>query len=151
MMARYHESLFPVLEELGIGFVAFSPLANGLLSGRYNLNSTFEPGTDYRSSMPQFRPESFDANKDLFLLLRNLAEEKQATPAQISLAWMLCKKPWIVPIPGTRKFSRLKENAEAAHVILSADEVRQIDVALSFMNMSDVFGGSPITEKSSTH
>ena len=151
MMARYHESLFPVLEELGIGFVAFSPLANGLLSGRYNLNSTFEPGTDYRSSMPQFRPESFDANKDLFLLLRNLAEEKQATPAQISLAWMLCKKPWIVPIPGTRKFSRLKENAEAAHVILSADEVRQIDAALSFMNMSDVFGGSPITEKSSTH
>ena len=151
MMARYHESLFPVLEELGIGFVAFSPLANGLLSGRYNLNSTFEPGTDYRSSMPQFRPESFDANKDLFLLLHNLAEEKQATPAQISLAWMLCKKSWIVPIPGTRKFSRLKENAEAAHVILSADEVRQIDAALSFMNMSDVFGGSPITEKSSTH
>ena len=140
-----------VLEELGIGFVAFSPLANGLLSGRYNLNSTFEPGTDYRSSMPQFRPESFDANKDLFLLLHNLAEEKQATPAQISLAWMLCKKSWIVPIPGTRKFSRLKENAEAAHVILSADEVRQIDAALSFMNMSDVFGGSPITEKSSTH
>ena len=144
-------SLVKKLEELGIGFVAFSPLANGLLSGRYNLNSTFEPGTDYRSSMPQFRPESFDANKDLFLLLHNLAEEKQATPAQISLAWMLCKKPWIVPIPGTRKFSRLKENAEAAHVILSADEVRQIDAALSFMNMSDVFGGSPITEKSSTH
>lgn len=100
MMARYHESLLPVLEELGIGFVAFSPLANGLLSGRYNLNSTFEPGTDYRSSMPQFRPESFDANKDLFLLLRNLAEEKQATPAQISLAWMLCKKPGSFPFRG---------------------------------------------------
>lgn len=148
MMARHHESLFPVLEELGIGFVAFSPLANGLLSGRYDQNSTFEPGTDYRSSMPQFKPESFAANKDLFLLLRRLAEEKQAAPAQISLAWMLCKKPWIVPIPGTRKFSRLKENAEAAHVILSADEVRQIDAALSFMNMSDVFGGSPIKEKS---
>lgn len=146
--ARHHESLFPVLEELGIGFVAFSPLANVLLSGRYDQNSTFEPGTDYRSSMPQFKPESFAANKDLFLLLRRLAEEKQAAPAQISLAWMLCKKPWIVPIPGTRKFSRLKENAEAAHVILSADEVRQIDAALSFMNMSDVFGGSPIKEKS---
>lgn len=77
--------------------MAFSPLANGLLSGRYDQNSTFEPGTDYRSSMPQFKPESFAANKDLFLLLRRLAEEKQAAPAQISLAWMLCKSPGSFP------------------------------------------------------
>lgn len=148
MMARHNESLFPVLEELGIGFVAFSPLANGLLSVRYNQNSTFESGADYRSAMPQFRPESFEANKELFSLLRKLAEEKQATPAQISLAWMLGKKPWIVPIPGTRKFSRLEENAGATGVALSADELRQIDAALASMNMSEVFGGSPIEEKS---
>lgn len=148
MMARHYESLFPVLEELGIGFVPFSPLANGLLSGRYGRNSAFAPGTDYRSSMPQFKPESYDANKELFHLIHRLAEEKGATPAQISLAWMLCKKPWIVPIPGTRRLSRLRENAGAASIDLSPDEVRGMDSALAAMNMSDVFGGSHIQGKS---
>ena len=144
MMARHYESLFPVLEELGIGFVPFSPLANGLLSGQYTASSRFEAGTDYRASMPQFRPESFDENQELLGLIHHLAEEKNATPAQISLAWMLCKKAWIVPIPGTRKFNRLQENAGASEIDLTADEVKQIDKALDTMHMPAVFGGTAI-------
>lgn len=144
MMTRHYETLFPVLEELGIGFVAFSPLANGLLTDRYDKNSTFEAGTDYRSMMPQFRPESFDANRQLLELIRGLAEEKRATPAQISLAWMLGKKPWIVPIPGTRKLYRLRENASAVNLSLTAAEVQQIDTALDTIPMSAVFGGTDL-------
>lgn len=142
MMARWHEALFPVLEELGIGLVAFSPLANGLLSDRYNAASHFEAGTDYRAGMPQFQPDSYDKNHDLLQLIRRIAAEKNATPAQISLAWMLCKKPWIVPIPGTRKLDRLQENAGATDVMLTNAEVKQIDKALDAMPMSDVFGGT---------
>lgn len=111
MMARWYEELFPMLEELHIGYVAFSPLANGFLSGKYDKNTRFEAGTDYRSVMPQFQPEGIDQNRALLDLLNKLAGEKNATPAQISLAWMLCKKPYIVPIPGTRKAARLQENA----------------------------------------
>lgn len=144
MMARWHEALFPVLEELGIGLVAFSPLANGLLSDRYNAASHFEAGTDYRAGMPQFQPDSYDKNHDLLQLIRRIAAEKNATPAQISLAWMLCKKPWIVPIPGTRKLDRLQENAGATDVMLTNAEVKQIDKALDAMPMSDVFGGTQI-------
>ena len=144
MMARWHEALFPVLEELGIGLVAFSPLANGLLSDRYNAASHFEAGTDYRAGMPQFQPDSYDKNHDLLQLIRRIAAEKNATPAQISLAWMLCKKPWIVPIPGTRKLDRLQENAGATNVMLTDAEVKQIDKALDAMPMSDVFGGTKI-------
>lgn len=144
MMARWHEALFPVLEELGIGLVAFSPLANGLLSDRYNAASHFEAGTDYRAGMPQFQPDSYDKNHDLLQLIRRIAAEKNATPAQISLAWMLCKKPWIVPIPGTRKLDRLQENAGATDVMLTDAEVKQIDKALDAMPMSDVFGGTKI-------
>lgn len=144
MMARWHEALFPVLEELGIGLVAFSPLANGLLSDRYNAASHFEAGTDYRAGMPQFQPDSYDKNHDLLQLIRRIAAEKNATPAQISLAWMLCKKPWIVPIPGTRKLDRLQENAGATDVMLTNAEVKQIDKALDAMPMSDVFGGTKI-------
>ena len=144
MMARWHARLFPVLEELNIGFVAFSPLANGLLSDNYTKDSQFDKGSDYRASMPQFRPESFDANRELLELVRCYAEEKEATPAQISLAWMLCKHPFIVPIPGTRKVSRLKENFGAASVSLSADEIARIDAALDAMQMSEVFGSSKI-------
>lgn len=144
MMARWHEALFPVLEELGIGLVAFSPLANGLLSDRYNAASHFEAGTDYRAGMPQFQPDSHDKNHDLLQLIRRIAAEKNATPAQISLAWMLCKKPWIVPIPGTRKLDRLQENAGATDVMLTDAEVKQIDKALDAMPMSDVFGGTKI-------
>ena len=145
MMARWHESLFPVLEELGIGLVAFSPLANGLLSDRYNAVSHFDSGTDYRAGMPQFQPDSYDKNRELLQLIRHIASEKNATPAQISLAWMLCKKPWIVPIPGTRKLDRLQENAGAANIILSDNEVEQMDKALDMMPMSGVFGGTKIT------
>lgn len=144
MMARWHEALFPVLEELGIGLVAFSPLANGLLSDRYNAASHFDAGTDYRAGMPQFQPDSYDKNRELLQLIRRIAAEKNATPAQISLAWMLCKKPWIVPIPGTRKLDRLQENAGATDVMLTDAEVKQIDKALDAMPMSDVFGGTKI-------
>lgn len=143
MMARWHENIFPVLEELQIGYVAFSPLANGVLSDRYNKDSKFEAGTDYRSFMPQFKPEAYEANRELFELIRGMAEEKAATPAQISLAWMLCKKPYIVPIPGTRKLERLKENAGAADILLTVQEVNAIDKRLNRMAMSQVFGGSP--------
>jgi len=92
--------------------------------------------------MPQFSPEGIDRNRDLLKLLHDTAESKDATPAQISLAWMLCKKPWIVPIPGTRKLERLIENAGASEIILTADEVISLDEALNLVEMSDVFGGS---------
>lgn len=144
MMARWHESLFPVCEELGIGFVAFSPLANGLLTECYNAESKFDAEYDYRAVMPQYQKESFAQNKYLFEMLNQLAETHHATPAQISLAWMMCKRPWIVPIPGTRRLCRMKENIGAADIILSAEEVANIDKALSTMEMSDVFGGSRI-------
>ena len=147
MMARWYENLFPVLEELHIGYVAFSPLANGFLSGKYDKNSQFDAETDYRNVMPQFQPENFDRNRELLTLLQKLAEQNNATPAQISLAWMLCKKPYIVPIPGTRKLSRLLENAGAADVTLSNKEVHAIDEALNGMEMSEVFGGSKIVSK----
>ena len=147
MMARWNESLFPVLEELGVGFVAFSPLANGLLSLYYTANDSFDAADDYRASMPQFRKESFGRNRELFALIDGLAEREHATPAQIALAWMLCKKPWIVPIPGTRKLSRLKENIGAADIQLSAEEIKDMDSALDTMRMSDVFGGSPVKSR----
>ena len=120
MMARWHEKLFPTLEELNIGYVAFSPLANGFLSTKYGKDTNFEAQTDYRSIMPQFAPESAEQNKELLELLKKTAKEKNATPAQISLAWMLCKKPYIVPIPGTRKLERLRENAAAAEISLTS-------------------------------
>ena len=144
MMARWHESLFPVLEELGIGFVAFSPLANGFLTDTVAKGTKFDAATDYRASMPQFR--DYDANAELLSLIRRFAEEKDATPAQVSLAWMLRKHPYIVPIPGTRKESRLRENAEASEVTLSDEEFTEIDNALQHIPMSEVFGGSKITK-----
>lgn len=147
MMARWHEAWFPTLEELGIGFVAFSPLANGLLTRNYSADSQFDIKTDYRAVMPQYRKESFDENKELFALIDGLAEEHHATPAQISLAWMMCKKPWIVPIPGTRCLCRLKENFGAMDVELSEEEIKSIDHALDTMKMSEVFGGSPVVAK----
>ena len=143
MMARHYEPLFPVLEELGIGLVAFSPMANGLLTGAYQ-GQTFTDKTDYRSIMPQFSAEATAQNADLFQLLHDTAERKNATPAQISLAWMIEKKPWIVPIPGTRKLNRLQENAGAADIELSQEEVAALDTALDHMEMSAVFGGSQI-------
>lgn len=146
LMARWHESLFPTMEELGVGLVAFSPLANGLLTNQYSAASTFDAKTDYRASMPQFKAESFAKNEQLLSLLQLLAEAHHATPSQISLAWMINKKPWIVPIPGTRKLSRLKENAGAADIHLTADEVAYIDAAIDRMDISAVFGGSKIKQ-----
>jgi aryl-alcohol dehydrogenase-like predicted oxidoreductase len=94
MMARHYEPLFPVLEELHIGYVAFSPMANGFLTGKYDQNATFDANTDYRSMMPQYSAEGMEKNQKLLEMLQNTAEKKNATSAQISLAWMLCKKPW---------------------------------------------------------
>ena len=144
MMYRDYETLFPVLEELQIGFVAFSPLANGFLSAKYGKDAEFAKGTDYRSVMPQFSPEGIDKNQELIKLLLDMAEKKHATPAQISLAWMLAKKPWIVPIPGTRKYDRLVENAQSADVVLTDLEVKTFDQILEAIPMSEVFGGSKV-------
>ena len=145
MMARHYESLLPILEELGVGFVAFSPMANGFLTGKYGKGQHFDPQTDYRAAMPQFTDEAVEQNAALLKLLHEMAAEKNATPAQISMAWMLCKKPWIVPIPGTRKKERMEENAGAARVRLSAREVQTLDDALEKMEMSCVFGGTPVS------
>ena len=143
MMARWHESLFPVLEELNVGFVAFSPLANGFLTDAFKKGETFEQG-DFRNFMPQYKEENYDANRELLDLVRGLAAEKNATPAQISLAWMINKKPYIVPIPGSRKVARIRENFEAGNIILSAEEVANIDAQLDKVSTSGVFGGSPV-------
>ena len=145
MMARQHEALFPVLEELNVGFVAFSPMANGLLTGAYGKKAKFDAKYDYRSVMPQFTAEAAEQNRALLALLNNMAAEKQATPAQISLAWMLGKKPWIVPIPGTRKEARMAENAGAAQVALTPQEVAALDQALDAMSLSPVFGGTDLS------
>ena len=147
MMARQHETLFPVLEELHIGFVAFSPMANGLLTACYGRDDKFDPKLDYRSAMPQFTPEAAEENRALLELLRDLAERKHATPAQISLSWMLCKKPYIVPIPGSRKVERMRENAGAAEVVLSPAEVEALDKTLDSIPMSAVFGGTRVVAR----
>ena len=144
MMYRNYERLFPVLEELNIGFVAFSPLANGLLTAQYNSHAEFEKPGDYRSAMPQFSEEGLRENEKFMIWIRLLAEEKHATPAQISLAWMSAKKPYIVPIPGTRKVKRLEENMKASEIVLTTEEVRKIDEMLDEMPMTAVFGGSKI-------
>ena len=144
MMYREYETLFPVLEELGIGFVAFSPLANGFLTGKYGENTRFEKEGDYRSVMPQFSADGIRQNEKLTTWMKIVAEEKHATPAQISLAWMMAKKPWIVPIPGTRKVERLMENLQAAEVKLTTDEIKEIDDMLEHIPMSQVFGGSKV-------
>lgn len=143
MMARWHESLFPVLEELNIGYVAFSPLANGFLTDTVKKGETFENG-DYRNFMPQYKAENYDSNQTLLDLIRGLANEKNATPAQISLAWILCKKLYIVPIPGSRRTERIKENGTSADIILTSDEVKKIDQSLNRLPQPEVFGGSAI-------
>ena len=147
MMARQHAALFPVLEELNVGFVAFSPMANGLLTGAYGKDDKFDPKLDYHSAMPQFAPEAAEQNRELLRVLGILAEEKHATPGQLSLAWMLCKKPYLVPIPGSRKVERMRENAGAADVTLSAAEVEQIDQILDTIPMSAVFGGTAVKSR----
>lgn len=143
MMARWHESLFATLEELDVAYVAFSPMANGFLTSRYDAAAVadFDSSTDYRAMMPQYTPEGFEHARALLEMLRELSERHHATPAQISLAWMLCKKPYIIPIPGTRRPERMRENLEAADVALSADEIAGIDAALDRMDLL-VFGGA---------
>ena len=140
MMYRKYEDLFPVLEELNIGLVAFSPLANGLLSAKINEKSTFPDG-DYRNDMPQFKSQAYEQNTQLLSLIRSIAESKNATSAQISLAWMISKKPYIVPIPGSRNVARMHENIQASDILLTSTEVAAIDHAFENMPMSEVFGG----------
>ncbi|WXG42254.1 MAG: aldo/keto reductase [Candidatus Freyarchaeum deiterrae] len=127
---RPEEELLPTLEELGIGFVPFSPLGKGFLTGRFDKHSKFD-SSDFRNIVPRFTPENLDANQVLVDLIKNVAAEKNATPAQIALAWLLAQKPWIVPIPGTRKLERLDENLGAVNLELTPEELRDINSALS--------------------
>ncbi|HVO33945.1 MAG TPA: aldo/keto reductase [Gemmatimonadales bacterium] len=124
------EEVIPTLEELGIGFVPFSPLGRGFLTGQIDETTTFER-SDFRNIVPRFTPEARKANQALVDLLRALAERTKATPAQLALAWLLAQKPWIVPIPGTTKVRRLEENIGAAAVELTAEDLREIDGAAS--------------------
>lgn len=124
------QSVLPTLEELGIGFVPFSPLGRGFLTGAITADSTFGSG-DIRSSLPRFEAEARQANLALIALLQQLADRKQATPAQIALAWLLAQKPWIAPIPGTTKLHRLQENVGAAEVVLTPDDLSQVEQAIS--------------------
>jgi aryl-alcohol dehydrogenase-like predicted oxidoreductase len=124
------EEVLPALEELGIGFVPFSPLGRGFLTGKVDENTTFD-SSDLRSTLPRFTPEARKANQALVDLLSEIAKRKKATPGQIALAWLLAQKPWIVPIPGTTKLSRLEENIGAAAIELTTDDLREIDRAAS--------------------
>ena len=124
------EEVLPTLEELGIGFVPFSPLGKGFLTGKINENTKFD-STDFRNIVPRFTPEARKANQAMVDLLSKVAERKKATPAQVALAWLPTQKPWIVPIPGTTKLHRLEENIGAAAVELTPDDLRQIDSAAS--------------------
>jgi len=122
--------VLPTLEELGIGFVPFSPLGRGFLTGKMNENTTFDI-SDLRNTLPRFTPEARKANQALVDLLGEIARQKKATTAQIALAWLLAQKPWIVPIPGTTKLKRLEENIGAAAIELTADDLREIESAAS--------------------
>ena len=122
--------ILPLLEELGIGFVPFSPLGKGFLTGKIDANTTFD-STDFRNIVPRFTPEARKANQAMVDLIGQFAERKKATPAQIALAWVLARKPWIVPIPGTTKLNRLEENLGAVNVELTPEDLREIDAATS--------------------
>ncbi|MHC5737428.1 aldo/keto reductase [Nostoc sp.] len=127
---RPEEALLPALEELLIGFVPFSPLGKGFLTGSISKSAKFDK-SDFRSIVPRFTPEALDANQFLMDLLKEVANQKKATAAQIALSWILAQKPWIVPIPGTTKLSRLEENVAAADIELTQDELQSIDAALA--------------------
>ncbi|HET9862814.1 MAG TPA: aldo/keto reductase [Steroidobacteraceae bacterium] len=128
------EATLPTLEELGIGFVPFSPLGRGFLTGKIDASTRLDP-TDQRNNFPRFSLEARQANQGLLDVLARLAAGKQVTPAQIALAWLLAQKPWIVPIPGTTKVSRLDENLRAVDVDLTPDDLREIDIALSAISV----------------
>jgi len=127
---RPDEEVLPALEELGIGFVPYSPLGRGFLTGKMNENTTFD-SSDFRNTLPRFTPEARKTNQALVDLLGDLAKRKNATPAQIALAWLLARKPWIVPIPGTTKLTRLQENIGAVSIELTGDDLREIEQAAS--------------------
>jgi aryl-alcohol dehydrogenase-like predicted oxidoreductase len=124
------KEVIPTLEELGIGFVPFSPLGKGFLTGKINEDTKFEQG-DFRNIVPRFAPENRKANQAVVDLLAKFARQKNATPAQVALAWLLAQKPWIVPIPGTTKLHRLDENIGAVNLQLSSDDIRELDIAAS--------------------
>ena len=124
------KEVIPTLEELGIGFVPYSPLGKGFLTGKMDASTKFE-STDFRSTLPRFTPEALKANQALIDLLASIGERKKATPAQIALAWLLARKPWIVPIPGTTKLDRLDENIGAVSIELTPDDLRDIENAAS--------------------
>jgi aryl-alcohol dehydrogenase-like predicted oxidoreductase len=124
------ETVIPTLEELGIGFVPFSPLGKGFLTGKINADTKFD-STDFRNTVPRFTAENRKSNQALVDVITSFAKQKKATPAQIALAWLLAKKPWIVPIPGTTRLARLEENLGAANVALSPDDVRDLEAASS--------------------
>ena len=128
-------TVLPVCEELGIGFVPFSPLGRGYLTGTIDASTPFAPG-DFRARLPRFAAEQREANQIVVDLVKRIADEKQATPAQIALAWLLAQKPWIVPIPGTSKVRRMEENLGAADLELTADDLRKIDAALAQITVS---------------
>jgi aryl-alcohol dehydrogenase-like predicted oxidoreductase len=125
---RPEQEILPTLEELGIGFVPYSPLGKGFLTGQINPDTKFG-STDFRSTLPRFRPENMDANQAMVVLLTRFAEQKKTTPAQIALAWLLAKKPWVVPIPGTTRPYRLEENLGAVEIELTPDDLREIERA----------------------
>lgn len=127
---RPEQEILPTLEELGIGFVPYSPLGKGFLTGKITPHTKFD-STDFRSTIPRFRPQNIDANQALLVLLNRFAEQKKATPGQIALVWLLAKQPWIVPIPGTTKLHRLEENIGAAEIELTPGEVEEIERAAS--------------------
>lgn len=136
LIDRDTETLFPALEELGVTLVAFTPLAKGFLSGKYLERPTFDHPEDNRSGRYQFSEEGFVYYQAVLELIRSMAQEKGATMAQIALAWMMCRKPWIVPIPGTRNVSRMEENAKASDITLTPQEVEWIDGALDQMHLA---------------
>jgi aryl-alcohol dehydrogenase-like predicted oxidoreductase len=125
---RPEQEILPTLEQLGIGFVPYSPLGKGFLTGKIASDTKFD-STDFRSTLPRFRPENMDANHAIVALLDKFAAEKKATPGQIALAWLLARKPWLVPIPGTTKLHRLEENIGAAEIELTANELQEIERA----------------------
>ena len=128
------EEILPALEELGIGFVPFSPLGRGFLTGNIDEDTIFVD-SDFRHTLPRFDPENRKANQDLVDLIKRIAEQKRVTPAQIALSWLLSRKPWIVPIPGTTKLERLEENLGAVDVALTADDLADIDQALEMISI----------------
>jgi aryl-alcohol dehydrogenase-like predicted oxidoreductase len=143
---RPEAEVLPALEELGIGFVPYSPLGKGFLTGKINERTDF-PSTDLRSRIPRFTPEARKVNQALVDLLQNIAERKRATPAQIALAWLLAQKPWIVPIPGTTKLSRVEENIGSADVELTPGDLRDIDRAAAGITVE----GARYPEERMTH